>query len=131
MPLREPCGLPKSGNRLVSPLGSATTGRVDALALTRLPGRDDLKGVDHLGVKPRRQLDAHACGEQHEVEVEQVRLLEEPFLVLPRKPSDDRVGLADFGVGGGTDRHSGQSGLVAALACACWVGRGRSGEKGT
>ena len=105
-------------------------GRREALKLTDLPGRDDLKGVDHLGVKPRRQLDAHACWKQHEVKVEQVRLLEEPFLVLLRKPSDDRVGLADFGVGGGTDCHGCQSGLVAVLAFACWVGRGRPGERG-
>ena len=65
--------------------------------LTGLPERHNLEGVDHLGVKPRCQLDTHACREQHHVEEEQVRLLEEPFLVLVGDTGDDGIGLADLG----------------------------------
>ena len=40
-----------------------------------LPGIHDLNGVDHLRVEARRDLNPHACREQHEVEITQVRLL--------------------------------------------------------
>lgn len=73
------------------------------MALTLLPRHDDLEGVNHLGVEARRQLDTHACREQHEVEVEQIRLLVPSLGVLGGEPGDDGVGLADLG--GGSKRH--------------------------
>lgn len=132
MPLREPWGLLKSREResYISMLPWPQSARRGGAArdwLTFYPCRDDLEGIDHLGVETRRQLDAHACREQDQIEDEEVPLLEEPFLVLVGKPGDDGIRLANLGVGGVFDHHGDG---VAALVSACLLlsSRGRVNE---
>lgn len=69
------------------------------------PRGDVLQGVDHLRVEARRQLDAHAGREEHEVQIEQVRFPEEPLLVFVCKARDNGVGFADLGACARCDGH--------------------------
>lgn len=60
--------------------------------LTVVPWFQNLEGVDHLGIESRRQLDAHTCREEHEVEEPKVGLLVPWDRVLSCEARDDGVG---------------------------------------
>jgi hypothetical protein len=70
-----------------------------------LPGIHNLDGVDHLRVEARRDLNPHACREQHEVEITQVRLLVPWHQVMLNSVGEDWICCTRGVFGTRTDSH--------------------------
>ena len=70
-----------------------------------LPGIDNLDGVDHLRVETRRNLDSHACREEEEVKMPQVRFLVPWHQVVLDSVGENRIRRTSSIFGTSTDGH--------------------------